>query len=131
MDRVGSSTGSTSSFQLPLAVLQTASSKCWVVPGGWLPTTKVFPQFEPATDPRKHKHLQKSIDEKAAKSKVFGAKSNQIPPGLAGIIAAWPHLPEPVKAGMFAMVQAYLSTDRTKESVHPSAPLEKNEDHNP
>ena len=61
---------------------------------------------EPTPGPCKHKHLQQSIDEKAQKSKVFGAKSKQIPPELADIIDAWPDLPEPVKAGILAMVKA-------------------------
>ncbi len=61
---------------------------------------------EPTDDPCKHKHLQKTIDEKAPKSTVLGAKSNQIPPELTTVIKAWPDLPEPIKAGILAMVQA-------------------------
>ncbi len=30
----------------------------------------------------------------------------QIPPELASVLNAWPSLPEPVKAGILAMVQA-------------------------
>ena len=62
--------------------------------------------IEPATDPCISKDLQKTIDEKARKSSDLGAKSNQIPPELASVIEAWPDLPEPVKAGILAMVRA-------------------------
>ena len=63
--------------------------------------------FEPATHPRKHKDLQKTIDEKAPKSKVFGAKSNQIPPELTSIVEAWPELPDHIKAAIKAPVQTH------------------------
>ena len=63
--------------------------------------------LEPTDDPCKHKHLQKTIDEKASKSKVFGGKFNQIPPELASIVEAWPDLPEHIKAAIQALVQTH------------------------
>ena len=69
--------------------------------------------FEPTPDPCISKDLQQSIDEKAGKSKVFGAKSKQIPPELASIVEAWPDLPKPVKAGILAMVKAATQPDKS------------------
>jgi hypothetical protein len=32
-----------------------------------------------------------------------------MPPGLAAVISAWPDLPEPIRAGILAMVRAASS----------------------
>ncbi len=64
--------------------------------------------LEPATDPCKHKYLQQSIDEKAQKSKVFGAKSKPISPELAEVIDAWAELPEHIKAAIEALVGTHI-----------------------
>ena len=70
--------------------------------------------LEPTTDTSNNKDLQQSIDEKARKSAVSRAENapetvsvpSQIAPDLVKVIDAWPSLPEPVKAGILAMVKA-------------------------
>ena len=51
-------------------------------------------------------------------STVNGAKSGafstspEIDPALAALINAWPSLPQPVRAGIIAMVKASTATDK-------------------
>jgi len=69
--------------------------------------------IEPAVDPCISKDLQQSIDQKARKSAVSRAEkapervsdAPDFAPDLQAVIEAWPSLPEPVKAGILAMVK--------------------------
>ena len=62
--------------------------------------------LEPTIGPSNVKDLQKTIDQEAGRLPDLGARFGQISPELAAVVAAWPSLPEPVKAGILAMIQA-------------------------
>ena len=62
--------------------------------------------IEPTPQPSNNKHLQQTIDEKARKSVDLMSESGEIPPELATVIRAWPHLPKHIRAAIMALVQA-------------------------
>ena len=73
----------------------------------------------PAASISKRKDLQRSIDEKAPNSSdsdadsASGTPPNALKniPDLQVVMDWWPHLPEPVKAGIVAMVKAHQKAE--------------------
>jgi len=51
-------------------------------------------------------NLQKLENPGAAESGAVGAQNTEIDPELAKIVAAWPGLPDAIRAGIVAMVAA-------------------------
>ena len=45
-------------------------------------------------------------DQSGAESGALSAENHPTDPNLTLIISAWPRLPEPIKAGIIAMIQA-------------------------
>ena len=61
----------------------------------------------------KRKKLSKADKAACTPACTRKAKTTSISPELQKLIDAWPSLPEPVKAGIVAMVKAATSTRRT------------------
>jgi hypothetical protein len=49
--------------------------------------------------------------ERAAHAQQFGGNpTSELPPDLAGVVAAWPALPETIRTGILALVKAANGT---------------------
>ena len=56
--------------------------------------------------PEHSKDLEDQDNRRAAPGAVLMQENSPFPPNLQAVIDAWPSLPEPVKAGILAMVKA-------------------------
>ncbi len=59
-------------------------------------------------EPHQKTRRIQSVRAKAAQNPAHGAPEAPLDPALSAVVAAWPQLPEPIKAGILALVRAAL-----------------------